>query len=128
MPVTAVQFAEQQNVSVHTVKNWLNRGLLPGSKLARDHDNHGVWTWFIPDDAEAPNLRSGRPKSEQKTECEQKPKIEPIGSPDDPLAYIKANHKTMSIRHFSQAFGVSPAEVRRMYDALHVEGVLDDDS
>lgn len=127
MPLTAVQFAQRHNVSVNTVKNWLARGLLPGSVMAKDHDNHGVWSWFIPDDAKAPNLRSGRPSGERVTIAPAEPKTGPIGSPDDPLAYMKANHKTMSIRHFSQAFGVSAAEVRQMYDALHAEGAFDDE-
>ena len=123
MPLTVVQFAERQNVSAKTVKNWLTRGLLPGSVVAKDPNNHGVWTWFIPDDAQAP--QTAKKRKARHEEAQQK---DPLGSPADPIQYIKLNHKTMSIKHFSQVLGVSPQDVRSTYDAMHAGGMFDDDA
>lgn len=119
MMLTARQYAQQKNVRLSTVREWLSKGWLDGVMKARDPQNNNSLTWFIPEDAAFPaESREGkRRKGSLKEQARQTPAM-------TPEEYISRYYCTLSISAIAGTLNISTAEVRAIADKLFDEGRL----
>lgn len=86
------------------VRNALRQGLVPG---AHRPSNGKSSPWVIPDDAPnpIPNMRKRKPMDDTRYH----------------VAYVQANSGLKSIREIANNLGITPDDVRRIYDTIFAE-------
>ena len=113
--MTTYEAAKKWDRNPHLIARWIKRGRIPATMVRRENGHVG---WEIPDDTPCPESRKLTKGCGYPSEAAEKRVLLVSGR----QGYVAKYAGMFSIRHMAQFLGITPAEVRAIYDDIVSNG------